>query len=137
MVAVHFALLIRQDASHHLGSQLASDIVAMGILLPVACFFMLQMDGHNLIIPVVILWSYVGMATRLQNPSDKLVDDYGEMVVSAVLQSLYFFIGIVSSLLGPRIIIWVCNEHCTIRVINFDDDDQVTFSRASIWNGLH
>lgn len=131
MAAVHFSLLIRYVASNHIETQLASDIVAMGILLPIACFFLLQTDGHNFIIPAVILYSYVGMATRLHNPSDKLVEDYGEMVVSAVRQSLYFCIGIVASLLGPRLFIWVCNEFYTIRVINFNDED-----RSSFWNGV-
>lgn len=135
MAANDFAILIRYEFRHELDTQLASDIVAMGILLPVACFFMLRTEGPNFIVPGVILWSYVGMVTRLLNPSDKLQEDYGGMVVSAVRQSLYFFIGIVSSLLGPRIMVWFCNEYCTIRVINFNDEDGATLSRASFWNG--
>ncbi|KAI2512544.1 hypothetical protein MHU86_1763 [Fragilaria crotonensis] len=135
MAANDFAILIRYEFRHEMDTQLTSDIVAMGILLPVACFFMLRAEGPNFIVPGVILWSYVGMVTRLLHPSDKLLEDYGGMVVSAVRQSLYFFIGIVSFLLGPRIMVWFCNEYCTIRVINFNEEDGATLSRSSFWNG--
>ena len=133
MAVNDFAILIRYEFRHEIDTQLASDIVAMGILLPVACFFMLRAEAPNFIVPGVILWSYVGIVTRLLHPSDKLMEDYGEMVVSAVRQSLYFFIGIVSCLLGPRVMVWICNEYCTIRVINLNEDDGVTFSRASFF----
>jgi hypothetical protein len=135
MAVNEFAILIRYEYRHEIDTQLTSDIVAIGILLPVACFFMLRNEAPNFIVPIVILWSYISMVTRLLHPSEKLMEDYGAMVVSAVRQSLYFFIGILSCLLGPRILIWFCNEYCTIRIIHFNDEDGATLSRASLWNG--
>ena len=136
MACNDFAILIRYEFKHDIDTQLASDIVAMGILLPVACFFMLRTEGPNFIIPGVILWSYVGMLTRLLDPSDKLMKDYGDMVVNAVRQSLYFFVGTVSLVLGPRVLIWICNEYFTIRVLDLNrEEDGATSSRYSYFNG--
>jgi len=136
MASVHFALLIRHSLSENYSMQLASDIAAMSILLPAACYFLLQKDGHNFIIPTVILWSYISMEWRLQHPSDRLLEDYGLLVVSSVRQVLWFFIGTVTVLLGPRVLVWICNTYYTIRVIRLGDDSTADdhLSRSSLWN---
>jgi hypothetical protein len=138
MAAVHFAQIMRYVSNHHLATQLAADMVAIGLLLPVACFFLLQTDGHNFIIPAVILWSYVGMAWRLQNPDQELLDDYGDMAVSAIRQVVYFFFIVIACLLGPRLFVWIANTYFTIRVLRLsgDEDDGGQMSRSSYWN-LH
>lgn len=136
MASVHFALVIRHHSSEHLSTQLASDFAGMSILLPVACYFLLQKDGYNLIIPAVILWSYIGMAWRLQWPSEHLVEDYGELTVSALRQTVWFFNIVLVALLGPRFLVWICNTYYTIRVIRLGEDetDDAQFSITSFLN---
>lgn len=139
MASVHFALVIRHNSSEHLSTQLASDVAGMSILLPVACYFLLQKDGYNFIIPSVILWSYVGMAWRLHNPSEHVKDDYGSLIISAVQQIVWFFIIILLLLLGPRVLVWICNTYYTIRVIRLGDDeteDEAQLSISSFWNRI-
>lgn len=59
LVAVdHFSLLFRRY-SGDTGLQLAADIVALGVLLPVATYALSQASGPDFVIPVVIEWSYV------------------------------------------------------------------------------
>lgn len=56
---VQFALLFR-DYTSNVGVHLAADIVALGVMLPAATFFLTgQPSGPDFVIPVVIIWSYV------------------------------------------------------------------------------
>lgn len=62
MAVDHFSLLFRRY-SGDTGLQLAADIVALGVLLPVATYALTQAPGPDFVIPVVILWSYVRNST--------------------------------------------------------------------------
>jgi hypothetical protein len=56
---VQFSLLFRHLTSD-VGVQLAADIVALGVMLPAATFFLTgQPSGPDFVIPLVIIWSYV------------------------------------------------------------------------------
>lgn len=56
---VQGAMLIRSYTSD-VGIQFAADIVALGLMLPAATFFLTgQPSGPDFVIPVVIIWSYV------------------------------------------------------------------------------
>jgi hypothetical protein len=58
MAVDHFSLLFRRF-SGDVALQLASDMVAMGVLLPVASFALYHEAGPDWVIPIVILWYYV------------------------------------------------------------------------------
>lgn len=64
MAVVHLALLVRCSSSSMIAAQIATDMIALGLLLPVACFYLLQNDRHNFVIPSVILWAYVSITSR-------------------------------------------------------------------------
>lgn len=58
---VQFSLLFRHLTSDT-GVQLAADIVALGVMLPAATFFLTgQPSGPDFVIPLVIIWSYVSV----------------------------------------------------------------------------
>lgn len=57
--ADHFALLFRRYCPENAALQLAVDVVALAVLLPVAVTALAQ--AHDFVIPTVILWSYVSI----------------------------------------------------------------------------
>jgi len=76
MALVHLALLVRTMSSS-IPAQLATDLVALGLMLPVACSCLLQTDSHNFIIPGVAVWAYVSTGT----PCNLFKDAYWELTV--------------------------------------------------------
>jgi hypothetical protein len=98
MVVVHFSLLCRHETSS-IGTQIAADMIAIAVLLPVATF--LLWSGEHLAIdfciPSVIIWSYVSYESRV-----------------GVLALCLFFLVVVLLLLTPRIVTcptdWYCNQ---------------------------
>jgi hypothetical protein len=62
MVAVHLSLLLRHVSISNLGTQLAGDIVALCILLPVVSYALsVDSSATNFVIPTVVLWAYVSI----------------------------------------------------------------------------
>lgn len=56
---VQFSMMFRHYTSN-VGIQLAADVVALGVMLPAATFFLTgKPNGPDFVIPVVIIWSYV------------------------------------------------------------------------------
>ncbi len=56
---VQLSMMFRHFSSD-VGIQLAADVVALGVMLPVATFFLTgKPNGPDFVIPVVIIWSYV------------------------------------------------------------------------------
>lgn len=64
MTVDHFALLFRRYAPDDTALQLAVDVVALAVLLPVAVTALTQ--AHDFVIPLVILWSYVSITATKQ-----------------------------------------------------------------------
>ena len=63
---VQFSMMFRHFAPVNVGVQLAADIVSLGVMLPVATFFLTgKPNGPDFVIPMVIIWSYVS-AVRAQ-----------------------------------------------------------------------
>ena len=119
---VQFSLLFRQLTSN-VGVQLAADVVALGAMLPAATFFLTgQPSGPDFVIPLVIVWSYMGIALPLNHPSEALLKIYEHADIVAVRDSAFFFACIVGLMLIPRVVIWVFQEFCTINVVELDDD---------------
>jgi len=57
---VQFSMMFRHFAPDNVGVQLAADIVSLGVMLPVATFFLTgKPNGPDFVIPMVIIWSYV------------------------------------------------------------------------------
>jgi hypothetical protein len=65
----------------------------------------------------------IGIASRLSHPSDKLLEDYGDMPIHAIRYSCWFFAGIIGALMIPMAIIQVCRRFCTINVVQLDDSN--------------
>jgi hypothetical protein len=129
MVVVHFSLLVRHyDSSFD--TQLAADMVALSVLMPVACHFFLQQEA-NFVIPVVIVWSYFGIWSRLRHPSEELIRDYGEAVVGAAHQASLMLACILCTLIGPKLVIWACQTFFTISVVQLRLEDSYTAGERS------
>lgn len=124
---VQFSILFRYYTGD-VGSQLAADIVALGVMLPAATFFLTgQPSGPDLVIPLVIIWSYISIGLELNHPSDALQDLYGPAVITAFRIASYIFAGTVVIMLIPRVVIWIAQDFCTIQVVDlmaYDDDDE-------------
>lgn len=118
---VQFSILFRYLTSN-VGVQLAADVVALGAMLPAATYFLTgQPSGPDFVIPLVIIWSYIGIALPLHNPNDTLLAIYDHSDIVAVRDSAYFFACTVGLMLIPRVVIWVFQEFCTINVVELDD----------------
>lgn len=129
MVVVHFSLLVRHyDSSFN--TQLAADMVALAVLMPMACHFLWQQET-NFVIPGVIIWSYFGIWSRLRHPSDQLETDYGQVVVGAVRQACLILACLLCSLIGPQLVIWACQTFFTIRVVQLRLEDSFTAGERS------
>jgi len=109
-----------------------ADIVALGVLLPPATYFLTtgQSSGPDFVIPTVIVWSYVSIAVELNNPSDTLVELYGHPAILAVQNASYVFAGLIGIMLVPRIIIWIAISFCTIDVVELIEEEEDNISAA-------
>lgn len=120
MTADQLSLLARAEGGS-VALQLATDIVALGLLLAVAAVCCLAGPAwRDFVIPTVILWSLAGIAGRLHHPSADMVDLYGRVAVDAIRCATSFFAGAVGCLLVPNIVVWACREFCTIDVVELD-----------------
>jgi hypothetical protein len=146
MAVDHFSLLFRRF-SGDTALQLASDIVALGVLLPVASYALYHEAGPDWVVPIVILWYYVrseqnviagicfccsptplcscirlqvGVACRLAHPSDAMVDMYGLSTIKAVFVASWMLAVAVACCLIPSIVVSLAREFCTINVIELD-----------------
>uniref|UniRef100_A0A7S1GLA6 Uncharacterized protein n=1 Tax=Cyclophora tenuis TaxID=216820 RepID=A0A7S1GLA6_CYCTE len=120
MAVAHLALLVRYLSSM-VPAQLATDMVALGLLLPVASYYLIRRDKPSFVIPCVILWAYIGIAWRLNNPTDTVINLYGLEVVRAFNVACYVFAAIVCCILFPRVAAWACQEFFTIQVHELGD----------------
>ena len=124
-MVVQFSIAFRYRFTHSSGAQLTADIVALGVMLPPATFFLTgQSSGPDFVIPIVILWSYIAIAVRLHTPTDTLVGLYGHEAILAVQNASYIFAGLIGVMLVPRIVVWIAQEFCTIDVVELDDDEE-------------
>eukprot|EP00980_Cylindrotheca_fusiformis_P001514 scaffold346_cov116-Cylindrotheca_fusiformis.AAC.28 len=118
---VQFSILFRY-LTGNVGVQLAADVVALGSMLPAATYFLTgQPSGPDFVIPLVIIWAYIGIALPLHHPSETLLSIYDHSDVVAVRDSAYFFACTVGLMLIPRVFIWMFQEFCTINVVELDD----------------
>mmetsp|Transcript_15198 Transcript_15198/g.38264 ORF Transcript_15198/g.38264 Transcript_15198/m.38264 type:complete len:569 (-) Transcript_15198:1888-3594(-) len=123
-LVVQFSMAFRYRFTDSSGAQLAADIIALGVLLPPATFFLTgQNSGPDFVIPLVILWSYVSIGFELNHPHDRLIEIYGHPAILAVQISCYVFSGLIGVMILPRIIIWVAQEFFTIDVIELEDEE--------------
>lgn len=65
----------------------------------------------------------IGIAVRLEHPTNAMLELFGRDIVDAVRWSAYFFAGAVCCCLIPNVVIWVAREFCIISVVAFNDDD--------------
>jgi hypothetical protein len=62
----------------------------------------------------------IGIASRLENPSDILLSLYGHTIVDATRYACYMLAGTLGSLLLPSIAIWLARELCVIHVVELE-----------------
>jgi hypothetical protein len=137
-MVVQFSMVFRYRFTNSSGAQLTADIVALGVMLPPATFFLTgQSSGPDFVIPIVILWSYVSIAVELNKPSDTLVDLYGHAAILAVQNASYVFTGLIGVMLVPRIIVWIAQEFCTIDVVELEtDEDNISTTINEVRRGV-
>jgi hypothetical protein len=116
----HFSLMFR-SYNAPVSVQLSVDIVCLGLLLPVAIFFLTSSWIKDFVIPLVILISYIGIAWRLEHYSETMLDLFGLEEIESLKYSCYFFAGFVGICLAPNVVIWLAREFCTITVVEVND----------------
>ena len=122
LLASRGSMIFRYYGNHDMGLQLAADIVAMALLLPIASAYVIRAQGPpDWVIPLLILWSYIGTADRLVHAPDALVEAYGADIVVAVRDAAWTFAGAVGLLVLPSMVIWVAREFLTIHVVQLTD----------------
>lgn len=119
MCTDHFALLFRAfGTSAHM--QAAIDVLSLSILLAVGVACLIRPPYNDLVIPTVVLWCFVGIGCRLENPSEKMFYIYGNTLVLAIRDSAYILAGLLGFCVTPCMVVWFAREFCTIRVVELD-----------------
>jgi len=122
LVAHHFSLLFRAfDAQ--LSIQVGVDVFCLGILSVVALLMTFQ--GRDLVVPLVILTAYMAIASRLDHPSEAIVNllVHGDvLIMDAMRIACYFFAGTITCCVIPVLVIWFSHEFCTIQVVELENE---------------
>ena len=71
-------------------------------------------------LPPFVRGKQIGIASRLGNPSDALLNLYGHTIVDAMRYACYMLAGTLGSLLLPCIVIWLARELCVIHVVELE-----------------
>lgn len=125
LLASRGSMIFRWYAVHDIGSQLAADIVCMALLLPCAGACLTRGQGPaDWVIPVLILWAYLGIACRLLDLPVALVEAYGIDIVVAVRDAAWCFAAAVGSMVIPNTVVWVAREFLTIQVVRLSDEEE-------------
>jgi hypothetical protein len=62
----------------------------------------------------------MGIASRLQNPSQAMLDAYGSMIISALQDAATFLAATLLACLAPCVIVWLSRELCVIHLVELD-----------------
>mmetsp|Transcript_4254 Transcript_4254/g.9440 ORF Transcript_4254/g.9440 Transcript_4254/m.9440 type:complete len:376 (-) Transcript_4254:94-1221(-) len=120
MTTDHFALLFRAfGTSAHM--QAAIDILSLALLLAAGVACLIRPPYSDFVIPAVIVWCFLGIATRLEEPSEKMLEMYGNTLVLAIRDCSFILAGVLSCCLAPCIVVWLFRECCTIRVVELEE----------------
>lgn len=94
--------------------------VCLSVLLSIATYCVWHM--HDFCIPGVIVWSWIGMVTRLAHPSDHLMEQYGGdiVILESFMYAICCLIGILTCGSLPLVVIKVIRALCTITVVELD-----------------
>jgi hypothetical protein len=69
----------------------------------------------------LFLTSQLGIADRLCQPSEAMMEVYGPVVVEAIRFAAWFLAATVGSCLVPCIIVWAAREFCVIGLVEMDE----------------
>jgi len=120
MVTEHFALLFRAfGCSTHM--QAAIDILSLALLLAVGVAVLIRPPYSDFVIPAVIIWSFLGIAFRLEDPSDKMLEIYGNTLVLAIRDCSFILAGVLGCCLIPCVVVFWAREFCTIQVVELEN----------------
>ena len=119
------SMIFRRYGAHDIGMQLAADIVCMALLLPCAGACLTRGQGPpDWVIPVLIMWAYIGVGCRLLYTPHALIDLYGEDIVAAVRGAAFSFAGAVGLMVVPNTVVWVAREFLTIQVVQLSEEEE-------------
>ena len=120
------SMIFRRYGAHDIGMQLAADIVCMALLLPCAGACLTRGQGPpDWVIPLLIMWAYIGVGCRLLYTPHALIDLYGEDIVAAVRGAAFSFAGAVGLMVVPNTVVWVAREFLTIQVVQLSEEEEV------------
>jgi len=120
MATDHFALLFRAfGTSAHM--QAAIDILSLALLLAVGVACLIRPPYNDFVIPSVVIWCFLGIASRLENPSDKMLEIYGNTLVLAIRDCSFILAGVLGCCLTPCVVVWMARECCIIRVVELEN----------------
>jgi len=125
MTADHLAISLRHYLPTHTSLLLAADILALAALLIAATTAMTYIHPtwwpeQDFVIPCVVIWSYLGIAWRLDDPSEEIILTYGMEIIHAMQWACIFLAMVVSAILIPSVVFRTARECCTIRVVELD-----------------
>lgn len=122
----HFSLLFR-SYDCPVPWQLAIDAICLAWLLPVALYFLQQRRPTcgswqpDFAIPMVILVSYIGIATRLEHADEKMLTLFGAQQIETLKIMSYMLAGTIGCMWIPAAVVWLVREFCTISVVEIDE----------------
>lgn len=122
MTANHLALLTRVYETS-VAVQLALDVVCLALLLATGIVCLVARPPYqDFCIPMVLIWSLLGIAARLNHPTAALIQVYGQVTIDALQMSALFLAGTLLLCLLPCIVVWVFRTWCVIHVVSLDED---------------
>ena len=63
----------------------------------------------------------LGIADRLSDPSEVMMDLYGRVIIEAVQLASFFLAATVGCCLVPCIVVWTSREFCVIGLVEVDE----------------
>jgi len=125
LLASRGSMIFRCYGRHNVGLQLAADIVCLALLLPCAGACLTRGQGPpDWVVPILILWAYIGVGCRLFYAPDSLVNAYGNDIIVSVRDSAWAFAVAVGCMVIPNAVVWVAREFLTIRVVQLDEEEE-------------
>lgn len=112
--AINWSVLSSETGASE-STQLAGVMVSMALLLAVA-FLFISAWTKNLVVPAVIIWSFVGIYWELRQPASQVELIFGESVVDAVRRSALACAILAACAFSARGVMIMYRECCTIHV---------------------
>eukprot|EP00977_Amphora_coffeiformis_P018134 scaffold6216_cov149-Amphora_coffeaeformis.AAC.1 len=121
MTVDHFALLFRAFSGTTPSVQVAADVISLALMLAAGVACLNRPPYQDFVIPTVLVWSFVGIADRLQNPSHNMQQAYGLVIVHAIQYAAQALAGTLVACVLPCVMVWLSRQLCIIHVVELED----------------